>query len=262
MVAGSEPFPLWDGRVEDPAPGTLQDWAGRYQRAAEALGLSRGVVVHSILYGSDNGVTLAAIRALGPDRFKGIGLVTDGAADAELASLAGQGVVGVRLNYVHGGVLSWDGAKAMAPRLAAHGLHIQMLLHTHLHMETVAADLAALPVPVVFDHLGWPDLTLGVTDPGFQRLLRAVGEGQCWVKLSAIYRLSRSVDQAAAFVAALVAANPERCLWGTDWPHLMLADAEMPEPGGLLDALYDAVPNADAQHRILVDNPVALYGFG
>lgn len=261
MVSGPGDFPLWDGRVEDPAPGSFSDWLQRYRTVAETLGLERGVVVHSILYGADNAVTLATVEALGSDRFRGIGLVTDDAADAELDGLAKGGVVGMRLNYVHGGVLSWPGAKALAPRLAERGLHIQMLMHAHRHMAELAPDLSTLPVPVVFDHLGWPDIGAGIEEPGFALLCRSLANGDCWVKLSAVYRMVRNLDAATEAVAALVAANPERCLWGTDWPHLMLADAEMPDSGTLLDRLYDAVPNTETRRRILVDNPAELYGF-
>ncbi|MEP4804633.1 MAG: amidohydrolase family protein, partial [Hyphomicrobiales bacterium] len=87
-------------------------------------------------------------------------------------------------------------------------------------------------------------------------------EGHCYVKLSGVYRLCEApYEMADEAVAALVAANPERCLWGSDWPHLMLADAKMPDAGVLLNAFYRAVPNADDQKRILVENPAALYGF-
>jgi predicted TIM-barrel fold metal-dependent hydrolase len=224
------------------------------------LGLSRGVVVHSILYGTDNRITLDAARALGPG-YRSICLVTDAATEAELDALAEAGCVGIRLNYVHGGVLSWAGAKGLAPRLAARRMHLQMLMNTHLHMAEIAADVAALPCPVVFDHLGWPDLSAGVAEPGFQALCGALAEGQAWVKLSGVYRLCDAPYAAAdAFVAALVAANPERCLWGSDWPHIMLAEAQRPDSGALLNAFLRAVPDGGAQRQILVENPARLYG--
>ena len=88
-----------------------------------------------------------------------------------------------------------------------------MLLHSHLHMDALEHDIRALPVPLVIDHIGWPDLSLGTDDPGFQRLLGLVADGHVHIKLSAIYRLCPApYDQAAPFVAALVAANPDACL--------------------------------------------------
>ena len=262
MLAAPDEFPLWQGRVEDPAPGrSFDQWLDTYRSHMTTLGLGRAVIVQSIFYGTDNSITIETIRRLG-NRFRGIGLVTDEATDAELDALAESGITGVRLNYVHGGVLSWDGVKAMAPRLAERGLHIQMLMNAHKHMAEIADDIAALPVEVCFDHIGWPDLAAGPDEPGFAALCRLLAEGQLWIKLSGIYRLCDAPYRAAdAHVAALAAANPERCLWGSDWPHIMLADAKTPDSGVLLDALARAIPDPATQTRILVDNPARLYGF-
>ncbi len=260
MLAGAQDFPLWDGRAEDPAPGRdFEGWLKTFRTHCTTLGIARGVVVHSIFYGADNRITLEAVRRLGAG-FRAICLVRDEVEDAELDPLAAAGCAGVRLNYVHGGVLSWAGAKALAPRLAARGMHIQMLMNAHRHMAEIAGDVAALPVPVVFDHIGWPDLGAGPDEPGFRALCRLVAGGHAWVKLSGVYRLCGApYDAADAHVAALAAANPERCLWGSDWPHIMLADAATPDSGVLLDAFARAVPDAATRRRILVDNPAALY---
>lgn len=262
MVAGADEFPLWDKRVENPADGNFDDWIARLEHHLATLGFARVVVVHSILYGGDNAVTLAALKRLGPDRARGICLVTDDATEAELDALAEAGAVGVRLNYVHGGILTWEGVKRMAPRLAARGMHVQMLINAHKHMAELAEDVRNLPVPVAFDHIGWPDLSTGPDEPGFRQLCALVGEGHAWVKLSGLYRLCDAPYTAAAgHVRALVEANPERCLWGSDWPHIMLADAKMPDAGDLLAAFIDAVPGTSERWQILTANPAALYGF-
>lgn len=262
MLAAVDEYPLAEGRPEDPAEGRdLAAWLDTYRRHARILGLDRGVVVHSTLYGTDNRITLEATRRLGPN-YRSICLVTDTATEADLDRLAVAGCTGVRLNYVHGGVLSWEGARALAPRLAARGLHIQMLMNAHRHMAEIADDVRAMPCPVVFDHIGWPDLAAGTDEPGFRELCRLVGEGHAHVKLTGVYRLCDApYDAADAHVAALVSANPERCLWGTDWPHIMLADAKTPDSGVLADALARAVPRDATRRRILVDNPAALYRF-
>lgn len=135
-----------------------------------------------------------------------------------------------------------------------------MLLHSHLHMEVLESDIKALPTPIVIDHIGWPDLALTPDDPGFQSLLRLVGDGHAHVKLSALYRLCPApFDRAAPFVAALAAANPDRCMWGSDWPHLMLDGAEMPDAASLLDAFHDAVTDTDTRRKILKDTPDRLF---
>jgi predicted TIM-barrel fold metal-dependent hydrolase len=260
LVAGKDDFPLWEGRVENPAVGPdFEGWIDLYRAHLDALRFSKGLIVHSILYGTDNSVTVAALKRLGAN-FKGVGLLPDTATDAQLDQFVDDNLKAVRLNYVHGGVLSWDGAKAMAPRLADRNLHIQMLLHSHLHMAELEDDIRALPVPLVIDHVGWPDLALGTSDPGFQRLLRLVGDGHVHIKLSAIYRLCAApYDQAAPFVAALAAANPAACLWGSDWPHLMLNRAHMPDAATLLDAFHDVVTSMKNRETILVHAPDKLF---
>jgi predicted TIM-barrel fold metal-dependent hydrolase len=262
IVGGAADFPLWEGRVEDPAEGDFEAWMARLAAHLAALGMARVVVVHSILYGGDNAITLEATRRLGPERARAIALVRDDASEAALDALAAAGVAGVRLNYVHGGLLSWEGAIALAPRLAARGMHLQMLMQADAHAEDLEEAVRALPVPVVFDHIGWPDLAKGTSGPGFRALCRMVAEGHAYVKLSGLYRVCDAPYAVAAdHVAALVAANPERCLWGSDWPHLMLADAKMPDAGALLNAFLDVVPGHDTRQRILSGNPAALYGF-
>jgi predicted TIM-barrel fold metal-dependent hydrolase len=260
MLAGAD-FPLWDGRVEDPASiGALDDWLVLFETHLAVLGIARTVFVHSILYGGDNAVTLAATRRLG-DRARAVCLLPDGAGDGEIAPLADAGCRAIRLNYVHGGLLSWDGARAMAPALHAHGMHLQMLAHADRHIAEIEADVRALSCPVVFDHCGWPADGLTADTPGFQALLRLVGDGVAFVKLSGIYRLARDWSETAPLVEALATANPDRCLWGSDWPHIMLGDASQPDAGDLLNAFADVVTNADTRRRVLVDNPTRLFGF-
>ena len=266
MLAGLTEAPLWDGRVEDPAPNLrYADFLAAYIKQMQDLGISRTVVVQSILYGTDNSVTVRAVTDLNAQEgfaARGIGLVTDQATDADLDRLVEQNLVGVRLNYVHGGVLSWAGVQAMAPRLATRGLHVQMLINTNRHMVELAKQIAALPVPVVLDHIGWPDMALGPDERGFQALLRLLKTGNVWVKLSGLYRLCPPPYGAAdAFVSALIAAAPTRCLWGSDWPYIMLADAEQPDSATLLEALASVCPNDETWHQILVDNPAELYRF-
>ncbi len=239
----------------------MDDFLNHHKIQCDTLGFSRTVVVHSILYGADNTVTSEAISRLG-DQARGIGLVEDGAPEVALDTLAASNIKGIRLNYVHGGVLTWDGATALAPALNDRDMHIQMLVHSHLHIEELAADIRACPVPVVLDHLAWPDLSLGVEEPGFQTLISLVAEGHAYVKLSGLYRVSNApYTPADEFVAALVGANPDRCLWGSDFPYIMLADAQMPDAGLLLDRFHEVVTGQDDRQTILLDAPVALYGF-
>ena len=259
MIGGPKDFPLWDGRVEDPAPGPdFLDWIALYRQHSETLGFSKGVIVHSILYGTDNTITTEALKTLGPD-YAGVGLLPDGATHQQIAQFAQDGMRAVRLNYVHGGVLTWDGAKAMAPALADAGLHIQMLCHADQHMAQLADDVRALPVPVVFDHCAWPTSGLAPDAPGLDALCALLAEGHAYVKLSALYRLCAApYTDADALVRRLLSANPNACLWGSDWPYLMLADAQSPQPADLLDALH-RVATPQEQRLIHVENPSRLF---
>ena len=261
LVAGHDDFPLWDGRVEDPAPGPDFDgWLDLYRAHLAALGCSGGLIVHSILYGGDNAVTLAAVRRMGPG-FRGVGLLPDGADTAALDAFAEAGMVAVRLNYVHGGLLSWEGARAMAPALAERGMHLQMLAHSDRHMQEIAADVRALPCPVVFDHLGWPADEMSPDTPGFQALCALLAEGHAYVKLSAPYRMAHApYAETDACAAALIAANPDACLWGSDWPHLMLGGAAQPRLPDLVAAIERVIPDDATRQKIFVDTPRRLFG--
>ncbi|WP_371155074.1 amidohydrolase [Jannaschia sp. 2305UL9-9] len=259
-MLGSE-FALSPTRAEEPAEGTLEEWAQRLERHLEVHGLDRVVIVHTILYGADNAVTLAAIKRMG-DRARGIALVRDDVSDAQLDALHAAGVRGVRLNFIHGGILTWEGAKAMAPRLAERGMHIQMLMNTHLHMVDLAPDVRALPLPIVFDHNGWPDVAAGVAEPGFEVLRQLVADGAAHVKLSGLNRVCDApFDAVAGHVEALARANPQACVWASDWPHIMLGTAQNPDTGVMLNAFLDVVTSEADRKTILTDVPERLYGF-
>ena len=149
-------------------------------------------------------------------------------------------------------------AKALAPRLAERGLHIEMLAHAHLHLEDLARDVPALPCDVVFDHCAWPDASLGADHPGIGALCRLLADGHAWTKLSAPHRWAKSDAEADAIRTRLLRANPERCLWGSDWPHLMLGGVDVPDPIAQCDALRARMSDAEAK-SVFVDNPERLY---
>ncbi|MGR3503872.1 amidohydrolase family protein [Pseudaestuariivita sp.] len=244
--------------VETPAAGTLDDWLAKYRAHQAELGCTKGVIVHSILYGTDNSITLDAVAAMGAG-YAAVVLVPDDVEDAELDRLRAAGAKAVRLNYVHGGVLTWDGAKALAPRLAGRGMHIEMLAHSHLHLAELADDVRAMPCDVVFDHCAWPDTTLGVEDAGHQALRALLSEGKAWTKLSAPHRWSKGPEDALAVLTSLAEANSERCLWGSDWPHLMLGGVSVPDPMAQRDALVAALPG-EVIPKVFAENPARLYG--
>jgi predicted TIM-barrel fold metal-dependent hydrolase len=145
--------------------------------------------------------------------------------------------------------------------VALRGWHVQLYVRG-AELAQLAPRIAALPCPVVIDHMGQPELKAGVDQPGFRALLELVVAGHAWVKLSGAYRIDPSVGHAAAapFARALINAAPDRCLWGTDWPHTR-CELDPPDDGQLLDQLADWAPEDALWRAILVDNPARLYGF-
>ncbi len=255
-------YPLWEGRTESAADGTLDEWIARLRLHMDTLGFTRGVLVTSLMYGLDNSVTTEAMARLGRENFRGIGLVPDDADGATLDALKANSYAGIRLSYDRWGIYAHETVAGLADRLAERDMHIQVLLHAGEHMAAAAELIRRLPVPVVIDHIGQPDISKGIDEPGFSLLRALVAEGRAYVKLSALFRSCEApYTDADPFVAALVAANPERCLWGSDWPHINLDGRPMPDSGHLLDAFLRVVADEPARRQILVANPARLYGF-
>jgi predicted TIM-barrel fold metal-dependent hydrolase len=145
-------------------------------------------------------------------------------------------------------------------RVAPLGWHIQIYADGET-LQDIAPLLAKLPVEVVIDHCGGVKAALGVQHPQFQALLRLLDSGRAWVK-TCNYRASSARapwTDVAPNAKVLVVAAPERCVWGTDWPHSQMNP--QPEARVLLDQLFERVPDAAVRQRILVDNPARIYEF-
>ena len=141
------------------------------------------------------------------------------------------------------------------------GWHLQLLVDAR-QLPPMAQRLARLPVPFVVDHMGHMPTSAGLDDPGFRTLVDLVRDG-AWVKLSGAFRTSVAGAPFAdtiPFARALNDAAPERCLWGSDWPHVAAWDGP-PPVGDLLDLLAEWVPDEARRRLIFVDNPRRLYGF-
>ena len=188
---------------------------------------------------------------------------------AELKRWHSLGVRGLRFNhYFRGGQLHYRGgvplnaAKVLAPAMKDLGWHLQLWIDCKDLPDTIPI-LKDIGLPVVIDHMGRTDARAGTGMAGFQSLVKLVGDGGCWVKLSGAHRLSNNAPdypEAKPFHEALVRANPERLVWGSDWPHPRIEGA-MPDAGKLLDLFNEWTPDAVTRRRILADNPAKLYGF-
>ncbi len=248
-------FPLDAGRHYDPPAALIP----AYLRMAGALGIERMVIVQPSVYGTDNECSLDAAAQFGLDRARVVVVIDDSFDDAALRKLHARGTRGVRFNAVSGNGTPLDQLETLCRRIAPFGWHLQVYT-TGALLEDLAPKLATLPVPVVVDHMGGVNAADGVNSAGFQALLRLLGTGRAYVKLCG-YRISGGPPFAdvAPFARALL-ATPERCLWGTDWPHPSLNDW-MPEDGHLLDLLGAWAPADATRRRVLVENPARLYGF-
>ena len=243
-----------------------------------ALGLDRVVIVQPSTYGTDNAATLWGMRALGRGRARGVAVIGPETSDTALAAMRDAGIAGVRLNLQTAGQHDPVAARAALAETAARirplGWHIQVF--TNLAMiEALAPDIAALGLPLVIDHMGAARAEQGLGQPGFATLLGLVAAGHAHVKLSAPHRISDlpGYPDAAPIARALIAANPARMLWGSDWPHpggsaRGQTDLGTIEPfhaeddgAGLARLAAWADHDPALLHAILVDNPAGLYGF-
>jgi predicted TIM-barrel fold metal-dependent hydrolase len=244
-------------RPYTPAPGT--DLAA-YRRMLQALGFERAVLVHSNIYGPDNRATTDALAEIA-GTFRGIALVRPEIDAAALRALAALGMRGIRVNLEFPGEIDLAEVEVMAPRLADLGWHLQMLVQVE-RLPQIAARLRALPVDVVIDHMGLPTPERGAGTEGMNALLGLLESGRCWVKLSAPY-YGRADPPAFAFGAAvaerLLAARPDRMVFGTNWPHPHTSPP--PDEGDLVDWLATVTGGGAVFRQVLVDNPARLYGF-
>ena len=237
------------------------------------LGVARNVLVQPSFYGFDNACLLDAMAELG-NSARGIAVVPQTISDAELKRLAGLGVVGVRLNLATAGIrdpkAATDAINAFAPRFAPLGWHIQINTEPAI-IAAIAPTVADLKVPVVFDHIGEVVAADGVNQKGFAAFVELVRGRNAYVKLSAPYNLSKRPDWAdvAPFARALIAAAPDRMLWGTNWPHpgggrgdiKEITPYQVVDNPKLLRVFAQWVPDAGMRKMILLDTPQRLYRF-
>ena len=270
--ADPEKFPFYSGRVYTPEPASPEEMSALHK----ALHIERVVIVTPSVYGPDNSATLFGMKARGATA-RGVAVIDDKTSEADIDAMQAAGFRGIRLNLATGGVNDPNVGRARfaaaVERMKARGWHVQ--LYTTLPMISAIKDLVqASPVPAVFDHFGGAVAASGVDQPGFADLLELVKSGKAYVKISGAYRASKlapDYPDAAPLAQALIAANAERIIWGSDWPHPDSSSGRKPtevsplyqiDDGRLLNQLPVWAPDAATRKTILVDNPARLYGFG
>lgn len=253
-------FPLVANRLYNPPEAPLAD----YRHMLDTLGIERGVLVQPSVYGTDNRAMLEAL-ARDSRRLRGVAVLPFDVSADEVSRYHALGVRGVRCNIVDlkdgRGKLPIDGLRMLARTIDRWGWHIEFLMHVN-EFPDLDTQLADLPVPLVFGHLGYVPTQTGASD-GFEALLRLAHARRAWVKLTAPYRLT---PEAYPYPSTLGAAQrlldeaPTRLLWGSDWPHVFIRSA-MPNDGDLFNLFVDWVGPRDVLNAILVEHPAELYRF-
>jgi predicted TIM-barrel fold metal-dependent hydrolase len=231
-----------------------------YLAMLDATGMTYGVLIQVSVHGTDNRLMLETLRA-NPKRLRGVAVLPLGLPDKIYRDCAAAGVVGLRLNVLYGGGIGFEEVESYGALCRELGWHLQFLVDAR-ELPRLSPRLARLQVPFVVDHMGHMPASEGVDCEGFRTLVSLVRDG-AWVKLSGAFRSTVEgppYRDTIPFARALAEAAPERCVWGSDWPHVANW-GHMMNVGDLLDLLADWVPDEARRRRVLVDNPARLYGF-
>jgi len=244
-------FPFAENRAYTPPDSGID----QFEALQERLGLSRAVFVQASCHGTDNSAMVDAIGH-GNGRYAGVAMIDESFSDADVGRLHEAGVRGTRFNFVAhlGGAPELDVFWRIVERVVPFGWHI--VLHFDAKdLPSYAELLDRMPCPFVIDHMARVPTSDGID--------QAPNDERAWVKISGAERLTADgpppYDDVVPFAQALIAAAPDRVLWGTDWPHPNVR--HMPDDGDLVDLVAAFAPDEELRHRILVTNPEALYDF-
>lgn len=266
-------YPMAASRKYTPPPATTEELLA----LQKFLHFDRVVIVQPSNYGTDNRATLDGVKFLGPARARAVVGIDETTTPAHLDAYHAAGARGIRVNLALAkNVQPAAVAKhleATAQQLKGRGWHIQIV--THINIIAALKDvLSSLPLPVVIDHFGYPIVDGGAAQPGFDVLVDLVRSGACHVKISGAYRCSTQAPDfpnMKPMAQALIEVNPDRVVWGTDWPHpdghvqgakpTDVTPNLIVDDGALLNQLAVWAPDAAVRHKILVANPARLYDF-
>ncbi len=268
-----EKYPFFAGRVYTPEPASPEEMAALHK----ALQIERVVIVTPSVYGTDNRATLEGIKFRG-NSVRGVAVIDDKTSESDLDEMDKAGIRGIRVNLATSGVndpsIGRKRLEGAIDRVKGRGWHVQVYTNIPL-LANVKDVVLSSPVPIVFDHFGGADASLGLEQPGWAELIEVVKSGKAYVKISGAYRLSKKWPDhpdAVPFAKALIAANADRLVWGTDWPHPNSVTPPDKKPtdltplfqiddGLILNQLAVWAPDAAIRKKILVDNQARLYGF-
>jgi 2-pyrone-4,6-dicarboxylate lactonase len=259
-------YPLAEDRSYTPQ----EFLADRFIDHLDKIGFSRGVVVTASVCGTNNESLLDALSQY-PDRLRGVVVPDINVSDQELDRWHDLGVRGARFNLlrIDGQAMYRNGVglevlEKLAPKFAERGWHAQIWAHAP-DLPELAPKLLKLGIPLVVDHMGRMNTSRGLNNSGFQFLCKLLAEGAGWVKISGADRIgdvSKAYEDVDPFTNALLQANPDNIVWGTDWPHINYFDpALIPDDGRLVNLLSRWIGDPDTMEQVLVTNPMRLYDF-
>ena len=265
-------FPLDAHRVYTPEPASIKEMRAFHR----ALHTTRVIVVNPSIYGTDNSCTLDAIKQFGSIA-RGVAVIGEKSTEADLDELHRGGIRGIRINLETVGqkdpAVARQNFQAFVDRIKGRKWQIEIYTRPTV-IEAIKDQIAASPVPVVLDHFGGANAALGTQQPGFESLLGLLQPGKIYVKISAPYRASKEAPdypEVTPLAKALIAANPERILWGSDWPHpatpvdgrpnSVITPLTQVDDGRIFNLLPLWAPQPALRKTILVENPARLFGF-
>jgi len=262
VLGPADRYPVRAGAAYEMPTATWQ----AAKRVHDALGFRRGIVVQTTTYGEDHRVVLDALAALGPG-YKGCAnaLVFETASDAQLQQLHDAGVRGARFSFRQalGAVLTRPAFDRAVGKLRELGWYMKVQPEQSGIVESVSW-FEHLDIPILVDHMGRANAQLGPDrDPNVRKLRELLARGNFWVMLSLGEKISAGgapYDDVVPIARALIDANPDRCVWGSDWPH-PVSKRQPPNDADLLELLYRYVRSDEELRRILVDNPARLFGY-
>ena len=262
-----EQFPFVSTHEYTPPAAPLD----HYLKMIEVIGIERAVVVQPSVHGLDNSATLDAVKKSN-GKFRGVGRIDAQTAKSELRRLHDGGIRGVRFNLLdrpRGNV-----ALSVLDRCVENIAELNWSVDLHIDMKNLLAQekrIRAMPLPVVIDHIARVKPLEGLGQAGFQLLLDLVKLGHVWVKVSGADKICNTrvhsyfglpFVEMIPYAQAIIAAAPDRVIWGTDWPHSnTFAPGHTPNDGDLIDLLAAFAPDEATREKILVDNPAVLYRF-
>jgi len=246
-------------------PAVTDASVAQYRLLQKRNGTARAVIIQPAAYGTDNRVTLDAIAQLGIAATRGVAVVHPGITDTELVAMDKGGIRGLRfsLHEPRTAVTSVDMIAPLAHRVHRLGWHVQLHLRAEQIVE-MAALIEGLPCTVVFDHMARLPQPEGTRHAALRVVKRLVDKGNAWVKLSGPYLDTKIGPPRYADIKpvarALVEHAPERCVWGSDWPHPTEPHSK-PDDAEIFDLFQEWIVEEVTRLRVLVSNPAKLYGF-